>query len=942
MEDKMKNNIFYSLFFMLAIMLTLGVSNTFAGDVNLEVRDSNNDLLSGVNVYYNDYGNHYVLLGTTDDGTSYNPVVATLPDGNYKFKAVLNHTEQIMDNEPVPGTVNFQTSEFVVHVKKSDDTNFSGIAVAFNDYGNHYLSMGTTDGSGNASIELFPGSRKFRATKDHTDVTGETSNTIEFQTSEFIVHVKKSDNSDFSGIAVAFNDYGNHYLSMGTTDGFGNASIELFPGTRTFRATKDKTYDTSDLTVNTSGGTGTIDFQTSLAIGLVKDCDNSSPIVGIQVQFNDYGNHWLNFGPSDVDGKAYIELFEGNYDFRAMTNHTTQEKPISLSGTSTMVEFNPTKLCFTYSGTVKYNDYGNHWMTITCGTYLFPGTYDFKFDGILQEDLNVSGCLMDGSVLIITLKNSSGAGVPGGKAYLGVGGWPYIGDTDANGNLVYVHSSALTNMSIRMTAPNQGGTQTSPIQDVTVNSHFNFQTSEIQIWLLNSTGALTDGGIVSINDGGWPVIGTTGDDGTGVVKHEHFLPYTRTFRMSYNYGTEAKSQDIGNDPVVIFQTGLVKLWFSGTIQHGVGGWPSYVNPTEMLPIEHRFGFSGSGNPRTELKFTPTAGGILEKTIAYIRVKNSNGSGQPDYTAEWHKYGGPTSAVIGTPDGNGVLLNAMDGHNTTNTNHTVNYLGATLGIWQNPSANSFYIFQLYAVTVELQDNTGAVITTATPDVYFHYYGAGELLFGTMSAGTVAKDLLPGGNTYFFNIKSYSFNGTQGGISGHVDTNPKVFAFQTGKVVDGGFGCTVYWQYGGSQTSFIDGIQLLPGNFYFKNGSGTTKNLSVVAGNTLDINTGTLSKESNTGSETTTFIVPEEFKLYTNYPNPFNPSTTIRFTVKDAKPTILKVYNTLGQEIATLFNGTAEPGKFYQFEFNASNLGSGMYIYRLISGDNVNVKQMMLMK
>lgn len=1067
----MKKCLCVSILVCLALFLTLGATNAFAETVNLEVKDSGNNWLAGVKVYYNDYGNHYVLLGTTNGSGQ---VTANIADGTYNFKAVKDHTEQIKSGV-VPGLVSFQTSKFVVHVKDSDDSDFPGIAVSFNDYGNHYLSMGNTDGSGNASIELFPGARTFKATKNHTYDTADltisssgTSNTVNLQTSEFVVHVTKSDGSDFPGIAVSFNDYGNHYLSMGATDGSGNASIELFPGIRTFKATKDHTNDTGDLTVDTPGGNGIIEFQTSLAIGFVKDCDNSDPIEGIQVAFNDYGNHWLNFGPTGSDGKASIELFAGDYDLRAVTNHTSQVMPISLSGTSTLVEFNPTKLCFSYSGTVKYNDYGNHWMTITCGTYLFPGTYDFKFDGIVQEDVNISGCLMDGSVLIITLKNSSGAGVPGGKAELGVGGWPYIGDTDANGNLVYIHSSTLGNMRVRMTAPNNGGTQTSPSQDVSINSYFNFQTSEIVIQLLNSVGALTDGGIVKINDGGWPVIGTTGDDGTGIVKHEHFLPYVRTFRMSYNYGTEEMSQDIGANPLVIFQTGLVKLWFSGTIQHGVGGWPSYVNPTEMLPVEHRFGFSGSGNPRTELKFTPTSGEVLEKTIAYIRVKNSDETGQSDYTAEWHKYGGPTSVVDGTPDGNGVLLNAMEGHNTTNTNHTAKYLGATLGIWQNPSANSFYIFQLYAVTVELRDNAGEIISTAAPDIYFHYYGAGELLFGTMSAGTVTKDLLPGGSTYFFNIKNYSFNGSQGGVSGQVNTNPKVFTFQTGKVVDGVFGCAEYWQYGGPHTTFSEGVQLLPGNFYFKD--GTTKNFQVVAGQVLVLQlvagSGTLSSDYGSptvdidaylsgsdaggtfdityptgtghtyqganvsgdiicarfnGSEVylagevtvsnssswlvrdymrfgiqddspdqlnytpgestppdcgTVYhsadlplvagnfvldpnggiyskphgdqdnaepeIVPIELNLAQNYPNPFNPSTTIVFTVKEANPTTLKVYNTLGQEVATLFKGTAEPGQFYKVEFNASNLASGIYIYRLQSGNNVSVKKMMMIK
>jgi len=68
----MKKSLAVTILVCLALFLTLGAPSAFAGDVNLEVRDSNNNLLAGVNVYYNDYGTHYVLLGTTDDGTSSN------------------------------------------------------------------------------------------------------------------------------------------------------------------------------------------------------------------------------------------------------------------------------------------------------------------------------------------------------------------------------------------------------------------------------------------------------------------------------------------------------------------------------------------------------------------------------------------------------------------------------------------------------------------------------------------------------------------------------------------------------------------------------------------------------------------------------------------------------------------------------------------------------
>ena len=89
------------------------------------------------------------------------------------------------------------------------------------------------------------------------------------------------------------------------------------------------------------------------------------------------------------------------------------------------------------------------------------------------------------------------------------------------------------------------------------------------------------------------------------------------------------------------------------------------------------------------------------------------------------------------------------------------------------------------------------------------------------------------------------------------------------------------------------------------------------------------------------IPVKFDLSQNYPNPFNPSTTINFSIPKAGMYTLKVYNSIGQEVATLIQKEYAPGN-YSVNFSAKHLASGMYIYRL-SGNNVNmVKKMMLIK
>jgi len=88
-------------------------------------------------------------------------------------------------------------------------------------------------------------------------------------------------------------------------------------------------------------------------------------------------------------------------------------------------------------------------------------------------------------------------------------------------------------------------------------------------------------------------------------------------------------------------------------------------------------------------------------------------------------------------------------------------------------------------------------------------------------------------------------------------------------------------------------------------------------------------------------PYEYKLFENYPNPFNPSTTIQYTLKEKGNTILKVFNLLGQEVAMLVNEDQAVGS-HSVTFNANRLSSGVYFYTIESGTFRQSKKMLLLK
>ena len=141
--------------------------------------------------------------------------------------------------------------------------------------------------------------------------------------------------------------------------------------------------------------------------------------------------------------------------------------------------------------------------------------------------------------------------------------------------------------------------------------------------------------------------------------------------------------------------------------------------------------------------------------------------------------------------------------------------------------------------------------------------------------------------------------------------------------------------------------------FVKGKGTTTQLSKYSYTDNSTTAGTyyyrLKQIDNNGTskysnviESQVLAVPTVFKLSQNYPNPFNPSTLINFTVSKQGTATLKVFNTLGQEVTTLFNGQANPGQNYSINFNASGLSSGIYFYQLKQGSSIDTQKLMLLK
>lgn len=102
-----------------------------------------------------------------------------------------------------------------------------------------------------------------------------------------------------------------------------------------------------------------------------------------------------------------------------------------------------------------------------------------------------------------------------------------------------------------------------------------------------------------------------------------------------------------------------------------------------------------------------------------------------------------------------------------------------------------------------------------------------------------------------------------------------------------------------------------------------------------------KYTAVGVESVSSDVPKTFNLYSNYPNPFNPSTVFRYDLPETGRVTLKVFNVLGQEVRTLVD-TDQAAGTYEVRFDARDLASGVYLYQLQSGSHIQARKMLLVR
>jgi hypothetical protein len=156
--------------------------------------------------------------------------------------------------------------------------------------------------------------------------------------------------------------------------------------------------------------------------------------------------------------------------------------------------------------------------------------------------------------------------------------------------------------------------------------------------------------------------------------------------------------------------------------------------------------------------------------------------------------------------------------------------------------------------------------------------------------------------------------------------------------GALASNIFWQVAGQitlgTTAAMKGIMLCQTAIVMSTSASLNGRALAQTAVTLDANA--VTKPSG-GNVVENSLAPQKFSLFQSYSN-----QSIGFTVPSNGRTTLKILNTAGQKVATLFNGKAEAGKYNQVQFNSNGLAKGLYFSKLEFGDDVNLKKMLMVK
>ncbi len=405
------------------------------------------------------------------------------------------------------------------------------------------------------------------------------------------------------------------------------------------------------------------------------------------------------------------------------------------------------------SGTLQYyegawkdainNNDGTFTITTNQKTLSLRMTYEYGTQTKSNVPVGIDTVVFQTVNTQIQLQNSSGALIDTGTVQYYAGAWRNFGTTT---NGIAAKELLPNTYSFRMT---YAYTSKDKQQDIGTNPTVIFQTVNAAVQLQNSQSSLMDQGTVQYYSGAWREFGTTANG----VANKELLPNNYSFRMIYAYASKDKQQEIGTNPIVVFQTvnAAVQLQNSqgslmdqGTVQYYSGAWRSFgttangVANKELLPNNYSFRMIYAFASKDKQQDIGTNSTVVFQTVnAAVQLKNSQGSLMDQgtvqyYSGAWRDFGTTTNGTAAKE----LLPN--------NYSFRMTYSYASKDKQQDIGTNPTVVFQTVNAIVQLKNSQASLIDQGT----VQYYSGAWRSFGTTSGGTANKELLP--NNYSFRM------------------------------------------------------------------------------------------------------------------------------------------------------------------------------------------------
>jgi endonuclease I len=371
-----------------------------------------------------------------------------------------------------------------------------------------------------------------------------------------------------------------------------------------------------------------------------------------------------------------------------------------------------------------------------------------------------------------------------------------------------------------------------------------------------------------------------------------------------------------------------------------GGSDSTSDTTHLVIYEVYGGGGNSGSTYTNdyiVLYNPTSSSVSVAgwSVQYASATGStwsvtplSGSLQPDgfyLVQEAQGSGGTTS--LPTPDAIGTITMAFDAGKVALCTSTTSLIGT------NPSSSAIVDFVGYGTTANAYEGSGpATAPSNTVAISRKNHGQDTNDNATDFATSSPH---PENSANALPVELTSFRATANRLSAELNwstaTETNNFGFEIERKTS-----TADW----SKIGFVAGAGTSTSLHNYKY-SDNVGRAGLFEYRIKQIDKSGAFKYSST-MQVEVGSAPKVLSLGSNYPNPFNPTTSIEFSVPTDGKAILKVHNMLGQEVATLFDGVATAGRLMKATFDASRFPSGVYFSRLETGGHALVKRMLLLK